>query len=187
MGNQRSGREPGTKTKPIVEACPFIDVRGWMRGRLPDTETLDHRESYSLKVEAFAGDLDYCRDPDGPYIRFRYLIFKTKEWLDYTIRISCTPLNYGGGRWWFVCRLGPGRCNRRVQRLYFPSGAQYFGCRHCHRLSYASQRKDTLSRHARLLNPATGNEGSADQAALPESFPPKPKGMWGKTYRKLVG
>jgi hypothetical protein len=56
------------------------------------------------------------------------------------IRITYTRPNYGGKRWWFHCPLiKNGRpCNRRVGRLYLPSGGNYFGCRHCYDLTYTS-------------------------------------------------
>jgi len=50
------------------------------------------------------------------------------------------PRNFGGKRWWFHCPLiKDGQiCNRRVGRLYLPSGGHYFGCRHCYDLTYPS-------------------------------------------------
>jgi hypothetical protein len=40
------------------------------------------------------------------------------------------------------CPLGGKRgCNKRVQKLYLPPTALYYGCRSCHQLTYSSQRK----------------------------------------------
>ena len=33
---------------------------------------------------------------------------------------------------------GGGPCGRRVGKLYLPPGGRYYGCRHCHRLTYSS-------------------------------------------------
>jgi hypothetical protein len=61
-----------------------------------------------------------------------------------------------GLRWWFVCPLiGQGRtCARRVGKLYLPPGSRYFGCRHCHELTYTScqesRKHDSLFRHLAL-------------------------------------
>ena len=31
-----------------------------------------------------------------------------------------------------------GACNRRVDKRYLPPCARYFGCQHCHKLTYTS-------------------------------------------------
>ena len=80
------------------------------------------------------------------YIRFQYTQTdrntdeKTK--LDYKARLTWTPCNFGGRRWWFVCPLViDGRtCNRRVGSLHLASG-KYFGCRHCYNLTYRSSQE----------------------------------------------
>lgn len=62
-----------------------------------------------------------------------------------TVKLTSTPGNYGGLRYWFVCPCyrGPGYegkyCNRKVSKLYLPPTGYEFGCRHCQRLSYASR------------------------------------------------
>jgi hypothetical protein len=55
-------------------------------------------------------------------------------------RIATTRPRFGGLRWWFVCPLTVnGRpCGRRVGKLYLPPAGRYFGCRHCHDLTYTS-------------------------------------------------
>ncbi len=47
-------------------------------------------------------------------------------------------LHYGGLRYWFICPLlvNGVACRRRVAKLYFRGW--YFGCRHCHGLTYRS-------------------------------------------------
>jgi len=54
------------------------------------------------------------------------------------IRLQITRPHLGGVRWWFTCLLvnGPAPCRRRVSKLYLRG--QYFGCRHCHRLTFRS-------------------------------------------------
>lgn len=49
-------------------------------------------------------------------------------------------MHFGGVRWWFTCplTLSGVRCYRRVGKLCLPPGAVYFGCRHCHHLTYRS-------------------------------------------------
>lgn len=55
----------------------------------------------------------------------------------YKVQLATTPCNYGGTRYWFVCPLSTNGvcCGRRVGILY--KNGDYFGCRHCHNLSYA--------------------------------------------------
>jgi len=62
-----------------------------------------------------------------------------KQDVDYPIRLTTTPLPWGGLRYWFICPcLG---CGRRVSVLYLASGQDYFLCRHCNRLSYRSRQE----------------------------------------------
>ena len=98
---------------------------------------------------------------------------------EYTISLQTTKPHLGGLRWWFTCPL----CRRRAQKLYHPPGGDRFGCRDCHKLTYASRSHDPLERsqeRARAIRLRLG--GSASIADL---FPFKPKGMWRKTYERL--
>jgi hypothetical protein len=59
---------------------------------------------------------------------------------DYTVLAIATVPHFGGRRWWWLCPLTKHDrpCMRRVGKLYLPSGASYFGCRHCYGLTYTS-------------------------------------------------
>ena len=77
-----------------------------------------------------------------------------KETIDYRVRLATTKPRFGGVRWWFLCPLlvygMP--CGRRVGKLYMPPGGRYFGCRHCHKLNYASSQDSHMERrHIRKL------------------------------------
>jgi hypothetical protein len=79
-------------------------------------------------------------------LRLIYTITKhdtgEKKDLDYPVRLTTTPLPWGGQRYWFICpAVG---CGRRVSVLYLAPGGDYFACRHCYRLSY---RSSLLSSH----------------------------------------
>jgi hypothetical protein len=70
---------------------------------------------------------------------------------------------------------------RRVTKLYAPG--RYFLCRHCSRLAYASQSEDLLNRSVRQaskIKQRLGGNGGMDSP-----FPPRPKGMWRRTYERL--
>jgi hypothetical protein len=60
----------------------------------------------------------------------------SKEDIDYVVRLTSTPCFFGGVRYWFTCPLSQNGiyCGRRVSKLYFLN--KYFGCRHCHNLTY---------------------------------------------------
>jgi len=90
--------------------------------------------SISFTISTLEGD---------EYIRFQYTYTdrytEEKTELDYTTRITSTPCNYGGRRWWFICPLivNGCACSRRVGILYIANG-KHFGCRHCYNLTYES-------------------------------------------------
>lgn len=87
---------------------------------------------------------------DGmPYVRLQYtltdLVTAEKRDLDYRLRLDTTPCNFGGKRYWFVCSASiegiP--CLRRVGVLY--KDGDYFACRHCYSLTYASRKINSRS------------------------------------------
>jgi hypothetical protein len=107
------------------------------------------------------------------------------EWEDVieTVGITQVPCRFGGTRPYFVC---PGvvngkACGRRVAKLYGPG--RYFLCRHCYRLAHASQREAAWDRALRRVNKIRQCLGGEPGTAAP--FPPKPKGMWRRTYERL--
>jgi hypothetical protein len=94
------------------------------------------------------------------------------------VRLEATPLPFGRFRWWGRCPLlapggHPGR--RRVAKLYQPPRARYFGCRVCHRLSYASCR-ERRTKVERLRK---------DPAALAAAPDPAASADWGQSVRFL--
>ena len=68
------------------------------------------------------------------------------------IPLARRPLPRGGWKWVGSCPLAvDGRtCGRPAEKLYLPTGSQYFGCRRCHRLTYRANR-DHDKRVTRLL------------------------------------
>jgi len=107
------------------------------------------------------------------------------EWEDVneTVRIVRMPCRFGGARPYFIC---PGvvngtACGRRVAKLHGPG--RYFLCRHCYRLAHASQSEDAQRRSVRRANKIRQRLGG--NAGMASPFPPKPKGMWRRTYERL--
>jgi hypothetical protein len=83
-------------------------------------------------------DYEVNTPADPPWVRLSYTLTATGEDLDYRVGLTTTAPHFGGLRWWFVCPLTVNGvpCGRRVGKLYLPG--QYFGCRHCHELTYTS-------------------------------------------------
>lgn len=121
--------------KATVEESAAVSIRDF-RGRLHDgaagtitwtwTDGKESSVGYSIFWDngGLTITLQYCR-PDIDNIRI-------------PIRLQTMPTQFGGQRWWFTCPLTADGvvCNRRAGKLYLPPGAQYFGCRKCHDLTY---------------------------------------------------
>ncbi len=92
------------------------------------------------------------------------------------VPLEFTAQHLGGARAWFKC-LG---CRRRCRVIY---GGKLFRCRRCYRLVYPSQFEDGPDRiitRTQNLRMRLGGDGGMDTP-----FPPKPKWMRWKTYRRL--
>lgn len=75
---------------------------------------------------------------ETPVVKFEYRCRDGEVQLP--VLMQCTPLRFGGQRWWFTCPLivNGVACERRVAKLYSPPRSRYFGCRVCQRLTYRS-------------------------------------------------
>lgn len=181
MGGFGSGR-PGGSGRDTVEACRSIDANrlnregclraGWMGGW---QWTRDGKKVASINLRS---------EHDRLHLAYR-VRHGGGEWADVTeivgiVRVAC---RFGGDRPYFLC---PGvvngvACGRRVVKLHGPG--RYFLCRNCYRLAHASQSESTWDRtlrRARMLKQRLGGEPGMDSP-----FPPKPKGMWQRTYTRL--
>lgn len=99
--------------------------------------------------------------------------------IEQPVPILWSPCRYGGERAYFRCPgiVNGNHCRRRVVKLY--AGGEYFLCRHCYNLAYASQsddRHDRLSRRANKIRIGLGGEPGF------YALINKPKGMWQRTY-----
>lgn len=70
-----------------------------------------------------------------------YLFHADKE-LNYEIPLTKTPCRFGGFRYWFCCPAtnNGDQCKKCVGVLYKTPFSDYFACRHCHQLTYASSK-----------------------------------------------
>ena len=131
--------------KSVVEGCRSLDAIRWTRERIL-AAGVHHSGGWNWYVgrttEAAASiSYEVCNlDPAHAWLRLGYTVVGTGQALGYTVGLEGTPQRFGGLRWWFLCPLSVvGRpCGRRVAKLYLPRHSIYFGCRHCHKLTYTS-------------------------------------------------
>jgi hypothetical protein len=175
MGGLGSGnyyRWRGKKT--TVEECRHLDANRWMREGIlqagvwqtgnwcwfRDAQRTEKTAEVTYEVNTV---------PEWPWVRLFYRFPHNGVEMNYKIFLTTTRPGFGGLRWWFLCPLSVnGRpCGRRVARLYLDG--KYFGCRHCHDLTYTScqehdKRVDALRKNPELLwalveNPENANIG----------------------------
>ena len=181
MGGFGSGRPSGSG-RDKVEYSRSIDVNrlhregclhaGWMGGW-----------QWNRGAEKVAS-INLRAEPDWLHLSYRVRI-AGGEWdnIEEPVRVVRVPCRFGGARPYFIC---PGvvndiACGRRVAKLHGPG--RYFLCRHCYRLAHASQSEGTWDRTLRRANKIKQRLGGDPGMAAP--FPPKPKGMWRRTYDRL--
>lgn len=93
------------------------------------------------------------------------------------ISFKHSPQPFGGHRVWLQCP----HCDKQCRVLY--SGRLGFRCRRCQGLSYISEHERPFGRA--ILRPQRLRERLGGSADLTQPFPPKPKGMHWRTYRRL--
>jgi hypothetical protein len=146
MGGSGSGRWGWHDKKTTVEECLVLSagklVRDGIIAQSPGSGWLWWTSTATGERTASVG---YNReiDDDLVVLRLRYTVTRRGDYkhdVEEWIPLRTTPSAVGGRRWWFTCPLvANGRpCGRRVGKLYLPPGARYFGCRHCHDLTYTS-------------------------------------------------
>lgn len=141
MGGINSGRRRSVH-RGAVEQFPVIDLRMLKRAGLlkPGECTYDtlcwrNQDLEVLEVRIFV-DLS---DEDDASIRI------AGDVPDQRAAIECVPCPYGGYRCYFLCPLA----GRRCEQLFLVDDT--FASRKAHRLTYASQSEDDLSRARRKV------------------------------------
>ncbi len=150
MGGDGSGLAYGQAKKLTVESCHGISTawlknNGYLNGSIRCgriTWSRGGRETGSVNLEVLT-------DEYGGYIRFQYTSTnrftgqKTNH--DYKARLTVTPCNFGGVRFWFRCPC----CLNRVGCLYL-AHSEIFGCRRCNGLAYDSQSENRSGTYGHL-------------------------------------
>jgi hypothetical protein len=138
MGGYGSGRGGWASGRCTVEECMVLN------GYLLLPEIIKNAGG----VQGFSsGIVKWHYGDNAPHSNIRYVFNAGNLTIDYVIKSTGEKLNYfvplestfqpkGNVRYWFLCPLQG--CNRMTAKLYLPSGARYFGCRHCYNLTYES-------------------------------------------------
>jgi hypothetical protein len=118
-----------------VEELSIFDLKKWHH--LDSDSVFDIR--WSIGFEEVSARVVTKVSTPNPFIELIYGEGEGEEFKRYFVKLVKTYPFYGGSRYWFVCPLAVNGvwCRRRVGKLYLLDG--YFGCRHCHSLTYASQ------------------------------------------------
>ncbi|HWJ68939.1 MAG TPA: hypothetical protein VNS79_02670 [Sphingobium sp.] len=140
MGGINSGRQRSVH-RGAVEQFPAIDLRILRRAGLLrpgectyDTLRWQNQAPEALSVRIFI-DLSDIGDAS-----MRIVGAVGTGTINQRVAIECVPCPYGGVRCYFLCPVDGVRC----QQLFLADGQ--FASRKAHRLTYASQSEDDLSR-----------------------------------------
>ena len=166
MGGSGSGNWYRFDSKTIAEQCCSIDVRqlsrwGYLKPWLKYPLKWNNGSNIVIETKPGAIELFYGISRNE----------QPREDVHITVPLSWSSCNYGEKRPWFIC---PGKgCGRRVAKLYL--AGKYFLCRHCHNLTYLSQRQ---TKAFRLLDKAQKICRRLGANNCNDLFgTPKPKGM----------
>lgn len=149
IGGYGSGQR--WRKKRTADACRAIDTadlrrRGWLAagtrvGELTWPAVLPWQKASTVTCDVTVGEADGS-------LRLRYTPARDPDaTLDYRVPLVATPCRLGGRRW-FVCPLARGEvaCDRRVRKVFLVG--RYFGCRHCHDLTYRSRQRSDARAYA---------------------------------------
>ncbi len=175
MGGSGSGHWYRWNSKTTIESQYKIDIR-WIKKRGYLHPGTSGTLSWGSSGEKY-GSIGFRVETDRLVLNYRNQ-HNGGEWenIKDEIFFTWTPCNYGGNRQWFLC---PG-CNRRVAVVY---GGKYYRCRHCHNLTYPSQRESQPDRLIRKAQKIRVRLGVSRNLRVPILF--KPKNMHQKTFDRL--
>ena len=139
MGNWNSGPRRKHGSKRTVESCHVLSTRTLNReglfnlGQNERQLTLAGADS----LPEFLVDCVSVIGTESGKLSIDYDLPGVDGRLGCTIRLSSSPCQFGGRRWWIHCPMfGPRGwdCGRRAQKLY--RSKWQFGCRQCQDLTY---------------------------------------------------
>ena len=181
MGGIGSGR-PAMYSTNMVEDCLSLNVnflhrqgnlRNGSAGSLQWSSNGRRVSSIGFRMEGNQFILDYRHRSYGD------------KWEDVKehVLVVRNPCRFGGTRPFFICPsvMNGVVCGRRVVKLF--AHGKYYLCRHCYRLKYSSQYENSWDRSMTRANKIRERLGGEWEMDSP--LPPRPKGMWRRTYKRL--
>lgn len=161
MGGFGSGRWPGRKRREIVENCQRVSS-----GDLPGSVSSGERVVLPLRdpERSIIGYIPCdCRVSRDGILSLTFKVRFDGESLIQVIPLAWTAAGRGGCRLCFRCPFPVGEriCGRRSRVLYSSPGSKRLGCRHCHRLGYASSQRRN-ERLARSIDASDDVEDETD-------------------------
>lgn len=171
------GRYFRWQTKTLLSELLWLDMRDFAKsvdltarrwGSWEWTSGRGHKSSVGYSVQP------------GEGVRLYYTHAKTEK-LDYRVRVTSTPCNLGGVRYWWLCPS----CGRRCRVLY---AGKYFVCRKCNSHAYyeTQKSKDLLTRIDNELTTIRRKLKAKKTLAVTTALPERPKGMHFRTFLRLA-
>ena len=127
------------KTK--VEECKQISIYPLIRRLLQVEYGIDSLST----TDGFSVCTVLTSENRTKYIQLSYYLgedARNLKEVKYKIKLTRTKCHIDGYRYWGICPLRKDDgtpCGKRVGVLYKPPNESYFGCRHCHDLTYKSR------------------------------------------------
>lgn len=171
------GRYIRTGTKTLLCELLALDMRDFTK--YSDPNTFEWATMNWTSAHGHKSSISYRVQP-GEGVRLIYTVGKTDE-LDYLVKVTSTPCNLGGVRYWWICP----HCGRRCRVLY---GGKYFLCRKCNSHAYYETQRDKnmLTRIDNELTAIRRRLKAKKTLATTAALPDKPKGMHWLTYMRLA-
>ena len=175
---------PAYGARTTCKSCKSIDVRSWHREGLLSAGRY-FTCSWTHSSGKRSASIDVSTERDAVLLTYKTRDSQATEWksISQRVPITCTDLHFGGRRPWFICSVySHGQyCGRRVAVLYCLR--DYFACRRCYGLAYASQQESLRERGLLKAQKILIRLGAKPD--LFELFPEKPPHMHRRTYERL--
>lgn len=143
--------------RALAEACTGCDVRRVIRSGLArGVVTCTDGSALTYRLDLTAAHLTLAGAP---------------------LDLAAQGCPFGGWRWWILC---PG-CGAWIAIVY--RGPVGWRCRGCYGIAYTSARESTRDRAIRRARKVRVRLGGSPSLCAP--LPPRPRGMWRRTYDRL--
>ena len=149
MGGYGSGRKRFA-VRVTVEECYVLNIGPLLRERFFRPLQSSVHGAYSARQgqQRIQFRFDFWDTETDSCLEIHYRRYG--EEIELPIPITSTRAHFGGYRLYFICPI----CgiNERLSKLYLPPGEQYFACRRCYDLTYASCNRTRVTLPRVFLN-----------------------------------